>query len=202
MNRTIIGFDTSLATWGAAAVRYDDRGLVTSVVVAVNRTKPPEISKRLASHREFARAFVLRESPNVFASNLVGVEGVAFPFGKVRWSTISALARARQVVDDLFPDFDGWRPVEVSTQAVARAAVDRPGKASKAERVEALCRRYVLFQDAIDRAIAWEHLRESEVEHVADAFAVALCVAKSRPTWFNAKGSTTEEGATDECDDL
>jgi Holliday junction resolvasome RuvABC endonuclease subunit len=198
MTRTIIGFDTSLATWGAAAVRYDDRGLVTSVVVAVNRTKPPEISKRLASHRAFAREFVLRESPNVFASNLVGVEGVAFPFGKVRWSTISALARARQVVDDLFPDFDGWAPVEVSTQAVGRAAVDRPGKASKAERVASLRSRFAAFDEAVSRALDAGNLRESEVEHVADAFAVALCVAKSRPTWFNAKGSTTEEGATDE----
>lgn len=180
MTRTILGVDTGLACFGFARVRFDEAGNVLAVRVAVSTTKPPDTSERLRRHfavtREHAGSVwgTTRDEQPV---DLLAVEAVAFLPGKVRWSVVSALGRARQVVDDV-GSVERVPVVEVAARSVATAAVDRPGKASKEERILALRARFPLFDDELRYADEQSRVRPALFEHVADAFAVALAASR------------------------
>jgi len=182
----VLGVDSSLANFGFALVEFGVTGFDVTAVsleasghlvpvrcrLVVHTTKGDDVSALLREHYRVTCGLAGGGVP----VDMIGVEAQAYIPGKMRWSTIAALGRARQVVDDVGAVVR-VPVVEVPAAEVGRRAVNRPGKASKAERVTALRERYQCFADAL-RDIP----RESLHEHAADAFAVALAVAaRSKP---------------------
>lgn len=171
----VLGVDSSLSTFGLALVMFDE-GRPTWCAVSVHKTKGDDVSARLREHyrilHDAAEGFLVGVGPGT----VLGVEAQAYVPGRMRWSTIAALGRARQVVDDV-GTVHRLSVVEIPAAEVGRRAVDRKGKATKADRVASLRERFPLFGDAL-AAVP----RASLHEHAADAFAVALATAaRCRP---------------------
>lgn len=182
----VLGVDSSLANFGFALVEFGVTGFDVAAVspeasghlfpvrcrLAVHTTKGDDVSARLREHYRVTCGL----AGGGVKVDAIGVEAQAYIPGKMRWSVIAILGRARQVVDDVGSAFR-IDVVEVPAAEVARRAVDRPGKASKPERVAALRERFPCFAAALV-----DVPRESLHEHAADAFAVALAVAaRSKP---------------------
>ena len=181
----ILGVDPSLSSFGFARVEFDGgpsdifdwRFSVNTTAASVDRSlsKGDDLSARLRSHFRALEALLDSEVHRPGGLDAVAVEAVAFLPGKIRWSTISALGRARQVVDDAAAMFR-LRVVEVPASTVGRVAMDgAPGRATKADRRTALLSRF----PGLGASLAQDVARVTMQEHALDAFAAALA-ARSR----------------------
>lgn len=101
----LVGMDTGLAAFGVAVAELGPRGLVFARV-EVWRTKPS--SKRTKIRKADSTAERVRYLAGQLHGLIVAtqpvalcVEAVALPFGKSKASVISALGRARGIVDAL-----------------------------------------------------------------------------------------------------
>lgn len=206
----VLAFDTSLRAFGwcfvdFAAVRLGEPlvpYMFPSDGGVLITDEDADVSARLAW-----AAGIIRRKVDSYAPDVVAVEALAYLPGKIRWSTLTALARARQVVDDAatFHRVGALAPpvVEVSAGSVGRFALGRKGKGDKAERIASLRERFPPFDrgcalatglastlDTGSKGVGFTELRQgfyddlrpcraTMLEHVADAFAVA-CVAAGR----------------------
>lgn len=178
----VLGVDASLTATGLALVTMcrgcaDHRGLTPIDAEFVTVITKPDTSNAFTPGEDMSRRlrWLHTELTRIVQGDnfeAIGVEAVAFIPGKMRWSVISALGRARQVVDDV-GSVARVAVHEVPAAEVARTAVDgRPGKASKADRVAALSAQFDFFAHALGDVKPAHH------EHCADAFAAALAVAR------------------------
>lgn len=183
----VIGFDTALSAFGYAVAEFGVQSPDTLdfawLAAGVWTTKPhPEQTKKgvdlsvrwMELYRK-ARALVAEWRPDVLC-----VEAVAFPRGRVRWTTISALGRCRAIVDALAVErgciVKEFAPVTI------KKAVTGSAKASKELVEERL--RFGRF----DLGMHLDAIHADLREHAADA-AASVYTARD---WLERRASTWE----------
>ncbi|MFZ2875803.1 MAG: crossover junction endodeoxyribonuclease RuvC [Phycisphaerales bacterium] len=106
----ILGFDSGLASFGWCQATLSSDGVLTFLGVGVWKTAPnPEAFARKADDVSARCRWIyknLRGLAHEHRPNVITVESLAFPQGRVQWSVISGLGRARALVDALATEVD------------------------------------------------------------------------------------------------
>lgn len=183
MIRRVVGFDPGFASFGYAVAELDySEGYATPFVhwdpdaIGVWKTindrdfasAASDTARRTRELWRFINSLLEDRRPD-----LIAVEAVAFPQGRVQHSVISNLGRARGLVDVAGLLFNA-EVVELTPSAIrSTLEVTEKGKAATQTRLEK----------------RWPNLsslwgpRKADVEHVADAVAVAAAVLRRRGVW-------------------
>lgn len=172
MNDRLYGFDTSLSHFGyavaertAAGPRFRVAGVLITAPVKWKGLKKDAPTKTADHQRRFEslatelRGVIERHGK----PSLIAVEAVAIPFGKTSAVTVSALGRARGLVDGIAAEH-GLIAHEFYSQTLKRAVCGSVS-ADKAEVTAAVCRLYPELHEL------FAQLAPANVEHAADAVA-------------------------------
>lgn len=171
----IIGIDPGLASLGCAVLDVVPGAPPALLSLSVYTTQKADKRRHLrAAEDESDRARELyrrlRSVVAVYRPEILAVEACAFPFGRSRFSVVSALGRVRGLIDALVED-NRLALVELTAQEVKRLAAG----SKSATKDEVVCAVERLLPDA-----EWPPQR-TLVEHAADAAAVAWCALQSEP---------------------
>lgn len=183
----LIGLDTGLASFGVAVADVTSDGLRFESV-EVWTTKPASKKRRLRKADDTAervRGLAGQLNVLIIATEPVAlcVEAVALPFGRARSSVVSALGRARGIVDAL-AEVHRLPVLEETPQRVKEASAGKTN-ASKEEVRAAL-------EAAYPEIAAHWPAQATLVEHAADAAAavhacrsadVVLAALRAREAW-------------------
>jgi len=106
----ILGFDSGLASFGWCHATLSSDGVLSFLGVGVWRTAPnPGVFARKADDMSSRCRWLyrsLRHLAHEHRPDVITVESLAFPKGRVQWSVISGLGRARALVDALAAEVD------------------------------------------------------------------------------------------------
>lgn len=101
----ILGFDSGLASFGWCQATLSGDGVLNFLAVGVWKTAPnPEAFRRKADDASARCRWLYRNMRAIAHEHrpaIITVESLAFPQGRVQWSVISGLGRARALVDAL-----------------------------------------------------------------------------------------------------
>lgn len=164
----ILGCDSGLRRFGyCIAERTFDNGLVFHELGAWETLPIGTLGKGDDTSARAVKLYRhLRSVADLWRPSAITVEALAFPQGRVRWSVISQLARARGLVDCLAVERRALL-YERTPRAVKLAATGKL-KATKLEVEEALRERFPSVRRMLDDQ------PKKFREHAADACAVVL----------------------------
>lgn len=170
----ILGCDSGLAAFGYAVAELCDDGSLVWHDAGAWRTVPgvavrkgDDVSARCVDlYRK------LRDLAGMWRPRVLAVEALAFPGGRVKWSVISGLARARTLVDCLAVERRAMI-YERNAQQVKSAALGRKVRSATKEEV-------IHAMQARDASLAnlLANVQASGLEHAADA---AACILATVP---------------------
>lgn len=163
----LIGIDSGLAAFGVAVADVSDAGLRFGHV-EVWTTRPTAKKRRIRKADETAErirtlAGCLHQLVVQMKPIALCVEAVALPFGRSRPSVVSALGRARGIVDTL-AEVHRLPVLEWTPQEVKRVITGTEDASKDAVRVG-------LEAKYVELAAQWP-VQKTLVEHAADAAAV------------------------------
>ena len=171
----IVGFDPGLSSFGVAIIAVDKAGEARVEALKVIRTQRSAKKRHLRAVDDLADRLktiaaalqTVLTAPDVIA---IAIEGGVLPFRKIRPSVVSALGRARGLVD-MLAVIHSLAVVELTPQETKLALAGKRS-ASKAEvqlGVEGRCP---------ETQTMWPKQR-TLIEHASDAAAVALAALDS-----------------------
>lgn len=170
----IVGIDSGLATFGYCIVRLGEPDVVENVQVLRTERSAEKRRIRVADDTADRISYlagelheVLKRTPDVVA---LCVEAVALPYGKLQTSVVSALGRARGIVDTLAV-VHGLPVVEEQPQFLKKLATGTKS-ASKEDVQTALEARFP------ELGALWPPQKTLR-EHAGDAVAAALAGLQS-----------------------
>jgi len=166
VSRLFFGFDPSLSHFGYAVARVDDEGGVWWRAVGVIVTKPLGADSKTEDNRarfQGLAAALLGLARHHGAPDVIAVEAVALMFGRTTLTTISALGRARGLVDVLAA-MHSIDAVEFQPQTLKKILTgDRTAEKSAVER------KLACTYPGLEQLL--QQVKPANREHAADAAA-------------------------------
>lgn len=193
----VVGLDSGLASFGWVVAEYREwtggEGVRPRFLRGgVFATKPSkDVRKGVDSSNRARHLFhELRETLRADWVDCIAVEALAFPIGRVQWSVISGLGRARGLVDALAVVMRADL-YEATPQELKKALTGSPS-ASKADVEERLLMHHPELGPLLDG------VGKTKREHLADACAAVIACQRYNfqaltRRWFNRDARLMEE---------
>lgn len=192
----VVGMDSGLASFGWVVAEYREwtggEGVRPRFLRGgVLTTKPSKDVRKGVDSSNRARHlfFELREKLLIESVDCIAVESLAFPMGRVQWSVISGLGRARGLVDALAVVMRA--DLYEATPQELKKALTGVSSASKAEVEERLLMHHPEVGPLLDS------VGKTKREHLADACAAVIACQRFNfqaltRRWFNRDARLTE----------
>lgn len=183
MSELIYAFDSSLTHFGYGICRVEPGVKPHFVAVGVIVTKPGDAPTKTEDTRTRVEGIARSLRMLVTAHGRptkVAVEALALPLGRTSLVTVSALGRARGLVDALAVEH-GLSAIEFQPQALKKAVTGRRD-AEKVEVQNDLCRAHP------ELTLLFAQLKAANVEHAADACAAVHAVLSQSNSSTNLEG--------------